>query len=165
VGKDASDSLVHHERLLDQLKDLSRTLGLKEHITFTGGVSDQELHQLVSGADLLVFPVIPIPGDVEGFGIVILEGAIHGVPTVASRSGGIPDAVEEGKSGVLVEPENWPEMISAVSDLLSDPAARKQLGEYAAERARSEFSWQVIGERYSTFFETIMKKGSSHAED
>ncbi len=153
VGADASDSLAHHEKLLDQLQAQTRELGLDGNVSFTGKVSDAALQTLLSKADLLVFPVIPIPGDVEGFGIVVLEGAVQGVPAVASRIGGIPDAVEEGQSGLLVEPENWTEMTQTVQELISDPEKRIEMGRRAAERAKNEFRWEAIGRKYIRFFE------------
>ena len=76
--------------------------------------------ELYYASDLFVMPVIPVAGDVEGFGIVFLEAALAGTPAVASRIGGIPEAVEDGVSGVLVEPANWDEYIKEIGALVKE---------------------------------------------
>jgi phosphatidylinositol alpha-1,6-mannosyltransferase len=148
VGEDATASLVHLERMRERIEAKVREMGLGEHVKLMGGVGQEELVRLFRRADVFVMPGLDIPGDVEGFGIVILEAALAGVPTVATRVGGVPEAVEEGKTGLLVEAGNWEGMAGAVGKLLSDEGLRRKLGEAAAERARERFSWEVIVGEY-----------------
>lgn len=104
VGDDASDALrggagSERERILEA----ASSGGLASHVRLVGRLTDAELAAIYSCANLHVFPVVDLPGDIEGFGMVALEAAARGVPTVGYAVGGIPDAVESGVSGELVE--------------------------------------------------------------
>ena len=61
------------------------------------------LHDLNFSADLMVFPVLDMNNDVEGFGMVAVEAAAHGIKTIAFNVGGVSDAIKEGESGCLIE--------------------------------------------------------------
>lgn len=148
VGEDATESLAHPERLLAQIKARVTARGLADHVRFPGRVSDPELWQWYELADLFVLPVIPVAGDVEGFGIVLLEANLQHTPVVASRIGGIPDAVVDGKTGRLVEPGDWDALRDCITGLLRDEELRRMMGEAGYQRAAREFAWSVIGREY-----------------
>jgi phosphatidylinositol alpha-1,6-mannosyltransferase len=93
-------------------------LGLAANVCNVGTCSDAMLSAVYRAASVHVFPVIPVPGDVEGFGMVALEAAAHGLPTVAFDVGGIADAVGEGESGYLVESGDYAAFASRVVELL-----------------------------------------------
>jgi phosphatidylinositol alpha-1,6-mannosyltransferase len=78
--------------------------------------------------------------DVEGLGVVFLEAAATGLPVVAGNSGGAPDAVRDGETGVVVDGESVDAVADAVSELLSDPTRAKAMG--AAGRTWVEQNWQ-----------------------
>jgi phosphatidylinositol alpha-1,6-mannosyltransferase len=92
-----------------------------------------------------VFPVKDIPGDVEGFGMVALEAAAHGLPTVAFGAGGVPDAVADGVSGSLVPAGDYPQMAACIDRYLAgdwgsvSPASCVAFAE--------DFAWPGYGER------------------
>ena len=155
AGADATQSLVHKERLLDVLKRRVSGLKLDSSVQFTGPVTDLELSALYEHADIFVMPVIPVEDDVEGFGIVLLEAARHRLPSVSTRCGGIPDAVIDGVTGYLVEPKSWGDMTRVITDLLENNERRSAMGEAARRRAGQEFSWDVIGRQYDDFFRQI----------
>lgn len=159
AGGDATASLAHAERLLDRLQERVGALGLGECVRLLGTVSDADLRELYHVADLFVLPAIPVPGDSEGFGIVFLEAALAKTPAVATRLGGIPDAVEPGQSGVLLDPGDWEGLTRAVSALLEDEGGRKKLGASARQRVLDSFTWPVIVRQYADFIETV----ASHA--
>src|SRR5690625_7613993 len=71
-----------------------------------GRLSEVDLSRLYRGADLFVMPNIPVEGDMEGFGVVMLEAGLSGLPVVASSLEGILDVVEEGNNGHLIESGN-----------------------------------------------------------
>jgi glycosyltransferase involved in cell wall biosynthesis len=77
---------------------------------------------------------------VEGFGLVFLEAAACGLPSVGGRSGGIPDAIEDGKSGWLVSPTDTAEIAAAVARVLGDPGLRRAAAERCLARA-PDASW------------------------
>lgn len=159
AGGDATSSLSHAERLLEPLRARVSELDLDEHIRLPGKVSDADLNSLYYASDLFVMPVIPVEGDVEGFGIVFLEAALAGTPSVASRIGGIPDAVEHGVSGMLVEASDWDEYISVIGDLLEDVDKTAELGRTARDRVLHRFTWEIISGEYADFIHSMTVSG------
>ena len=109
---------------------------------------DAELLRLYFNAHVFVLPVLELPGDIEGFGIVFLEAGLAGVPSVATATGGIPDAIVDGQTGLLVPPGDTAALQSAVLRLLQDDDLRQRLGQQAANRARHELNWDNIIDRY-----------------
>ena len=92
-------------------------------------------------ADVHIFPFRQLPNDPEGFGMVAIEAATHGLPTVAFATGGIVDAVSENISGHLIEPGNYKEFASAVLDVLSNgKAMRNTCIEFS-----NNFDWILFG--------------------
>jgi len=148
VGGEAKASLIHHERILDQLQEAIRRGGHEDRALILGRLSDADLEQVYRRADVFVLPCRDDPHDVEGFGIVILEAALHGVPSVATRCGGIPDAIADQHTGVLVPAGDAAAMADAIGDVLCDPARRRQLGDQARQRTLTEFTWDAIAARY-----------------
>lgn len=165
VGGDASESLVHRERLLEQLQSLVKEKGLEGHVCFTGQVSDEALAGFYERADLFVLPVVPLTDDLEGFGIVILEAALHGVPAVATRTGGIPDAIADGKTGMLLACGDYPAMLAAILDCLQNIQKRKAMGVCARRRAVTDFSWQVISRQYFHFLVSMARRAKPEGKD
>lgn len=92
-------------------------------------------------------PSIEVDGDVEGFGIALAEAGAHGVPVVAGRSGGVPDVVEDGDTGVLVTPGDLDDLTTAFVSLLDDHARRRALGDRARVRVFEELRIDRQGAR------------------
>lgn len=80
---------------------------LQQHVMLLGNTNDQTLSDAYFAADVFIFPALNLPGDVEGFGMVALEAAAHGLPTFAFNVGGINDAVAEGISGYLAQSDDY----------------------------------------------------------
>lgn len=131
-------------------------LGLQNHVLLVGWAPRKDLVGFYHACDLFILPAILIPGDIEGFGIVLLEANAAEKPVVAAEIGGIPDAVKNGVSGILVEPGNWAAMTRSVLHLLRDEAYRETLGKQGRLRAESEFDWKVIGNRYRALLNLIV---------
>ncbi len=93
--------------------------------------------------------------DAEGFGIVMIEGAAAGRPSVATRVGGIPDAVEDRKSGILLDPGDYDSITRAVVGLLRDHETRQIMGEFAQRRARENFSIESVARQYGQLFHSL----------
>lgn len=134
--------------LLEVLVD---ELGLRQRVDFKGSVEGQEKWRLLRNADVFVMPsryepAFPWPWQ-ESFGIAFAEAAAFGVPAVGSRSGGIPDAVIDGKTGILVPEESPQDLADALTFLHRNPETRKQMGGAARERAR-QFSPKTIAARF-----------------
>ena len=150
IGEDAQESLIHREggSMRTRIENAVRAQNLSEQVKLLGKVSDAQLREWYFASHLFILPVIEIPGDAEGFGIVFSEAALAGVPIIASRSGGVVDAVEDGVSGQLVPPGDYPALVGAISDLLRDEARRVRMGQAAGERARRLFAWDTVVPQY-----------------
>jgi glycosyltransferase involved in cell wall biosynthesis len=125
---------------------------LEDRVRLVGRVTEEELIQLYRAADLLVLPALALTTDIEGFGTVIIEAAAAGTPCVASRAGGIPDAVEDGKAGILVEPGDYKTMSQAIVTLLRDDDLRQTMAAHARQRAQEKFDWSNLAHRYEQLF-------------
>lgn len=83
----------------------------------------------------------------EGFGIVFLEAAACGVPQVAGASGGAAEAVEDGKTGLVVDPKSVEQTAVAIRRLIADPAERERMGKAARRRACDDFSYDSLAQQ------------------
>jgi phosphatidyl-myo-inositol dimannoside synthase len=152
VGNNPSESLTHRDDMMGQIKAVICAMGLLNHVQLRGAVDDNEVIKLYQACDVVVLPALAETDDVEGFGIVLLEAAAAGKPAVATRVGGIPDAIEHEKTGVLVNAGDYEGLAQAVLSLLNDPLARGKMGRVARQRAEKEFGWEEIVDRYETAF-------------
>jgi phosphatidylinositol alpha-1,6-mannosyltransferase len=129
------------KRLLKAIDDTSENT-----VTFLGTVGDEVLWNCYAAAETLVFPLIRVSGDVEGFGMVAIEAAASGTPTVAFPVGGVVDAVADGVNGVLVNEGNYQAFADAVVSIC-------QGGPPGAESCRAHaenFSWPAHGQKLLT---------------
>ncbi|TSC72438.1 MAG: group 1 glycosyl transferase [Parcubacteria group bacterium Gr01-1014_38] len=116
--------------------------GVRDAVTLLGNASDDNVRRALAVADLFALTPLDLPDDREGFGIVYIEAAAMGKPAVASRTGGIPEAVLDGKTGILVAPGDAHATAGALRELLTDDARRARLGAAARARADTEFHWK-----------------------
>jgi phosphatidyl-myo-inositol dimannoside synthase len=123
------------------LRARAEALGLASCVHFAGVPVEDELPAVYRMADVFVMPSRPEGADTEGFGIVYLEAGACGVPVVGGRSGGVPDAVDDGRTGLLVDPQDPGAIAEAVARLLLDCGLAKRMGEEAQRRARTEWTW------------------------
>ena len=126
-------------------------LGLKGRVFLPGFISDESmLAAAFREARLFV-----LPSEYEAFGLVLLEALAQGTPIVASRVGGIPEFIEDGKSGLLVPPEDRAALIAAFGRLWEDEALRQQLGEYGRDQTVPRFSWERVVDRLVNVYREV----------
>ena len=133
--------------LEDELKQRVEQLGISDHVKFCGRVSDSERAALLQRADLFVMPCRAVGDSVEGFGIVYIEAAMFGLPSLAGRVGGAGDAVIDGETGLLCDGEDGDDIRAKLLTLFADPALRQRMGERAKQRAEAELQWQTIARK------------------
>ena len=133
VGGDGPD----RERL-EQLRDESPA---RDAIRFLGPVTEDEKLECYEQCDVFAMPNRNEKGDVEGFGIVFLEANAFGKPVIGGRSGGAVDAIVDGKTGLLVDPNNVDLIAGAVIRLLTDSDESGRLGANGKTRVESDLSW------------------------
>jgi phosphatidyl-myo-inositol dimannoside synthase len=157
VGDNPTESLTHRDDVAGEVHALALKLGLDKQVRLLGALSDEDLVKAYQACDLVVLPALDLNDDVEGFGIVALEAAAAGKPIVATRVGGIPDAVEDGKSGILVAPRDYTGLSQITADLLDDSESRSLLGQYGRCRVAQEYSWPRIAARYEEVFDAARR--------
>jgi glycosyltransferase involved in cell wall biosynthesis len=143
----------------DEIARAARESGTSDALWLAGSVSDQRLLDLLGSSDVFVMPNIVVPGNVEGFGIVAIEAAASGLPVVAARLEGIPDAISEGQNGSLVEPEDSAAYVEELSVLIADEAERRRRGEQGRAFTEQHCSWPQIIAEYVTLFGELLEQG------
>src|SRR5262249_22181566 len=119
------------------LKDMARKCGLEEMVEFRGHVSDREKWRVLGSADVFAMASrFKLMEQHEGFGIAFVEANIFGVPAIGTRTGGIPDAIVDGETGVLVEPESPVGLANALEELYRNAEMRHRMGASGRHRAR-----------------------------
>ncbi len=109
-------------------------------VTWLSASSGEEKWLWLAAADVFVLPGRDEGGDIEGFGIVYLEAAAAGIPSIAGNSGGAPEAVLHEKTGLIVDGTSVSDIASALRRLLENRELRERLGKQATERVRTDFS-------------------------
>ena len=129
---------------LPQLELLKQQLNLGDAVRFLGAVSDDELPALYNAADLYVGASRRHDLLVEGFGISLVEASACGLAVVGGRAGGVPDAVRDGETGILVDPDDPAAVAAGVNELLANPDQRKQLGTAGREAVKTYYNWDRV---------------------
>lgn len=143
VGDAPRDALHAETQTPHSIQMAAKQAGVGGNLRFIGTISDYRvLGSIYCAANVHVFPVRDIPGDPEGFGMVAVEAAAHGLPTVAFATGGVIDAVADGKSGCLIASGDYVAFAQAVQLLL---AGRGILRESCMAFA-AQFTWPLFGE-------------------
>jgi phosphatidylinositol alpha-1,6-mannosyltransferase len=131
------------------LRRLAHGFGVAEHVVFTGGVPGDELPAHHALADVFAMPCRTRGAglDVEGLGIVYLEASSTGVPVVAGRSGGAPETVRDGETGVVVDGWDLGAIAATVGDLLADPDRAARMGEAGRRWVVDNWQWNTKAQR------------------
>ncbi len=126
------------------LESLAREHGVGDRVHFLADMSDVDLPLAYAMAEVYVGVSRLTARDVEGFGIALLEASASGKPVVAGRSGGMPDAVREGETGLLVDPEDAESVARTIEALLEDPARGRALGAAGRRAVESFYNWPRV---------------------
>jgi glycosyltransferase involved in cell wall biosynthesis len=139
----------------DRFENLAGTQGLGERVHFAGDVGDADLPRYYRLADLHLFPST---GGAESFGLVCLEAAASGIPTIASSLSGVRTVVLDGETGLHVSPGSATQLADAIRMALERPELRRALGESARRRAAAEFNWDArVDQLERTYQRTIAR--------
>jgi glycosyltransferase involved in cell wall biosynthesis len=125
--------------------DAAGRAGVAGRVHLLGHVDPLARAQVLGGSDIFVQPNVPVVGDMEGFGLVVVEAAMTGTPVVAARLEGISDAVADGETGVLVAPGDARAWIAALMPLIGDPAGTARSGRRFGRRAAELYSEEQMG--------------------
>lgn len=154
IGEDAVDAL--HSRAgseRERIVAAARQAGVEHRLLFLGRRDEATLTAAYQACDVHIFPVVALPGDVEGFGMVALEAAAHGLPTVAFDVGGVPDAVQSGRTGRLVSHADYQTLGEAVIRQLAQGRDQRAIADCRAFAAAK--SWPIFAERLRDLLSTL----------
>lgn len=147
VGSDPKDAMAHQIGYRKTVLSCLQEEALEERVILMGSVSEETLISLYQHCQVLILPVIPVEGDVEGFGMVATEAAAAGKPVVAFDQDGIGDAVVHGVTGLLIPPGDYKAMTSALFSIIRQehhlPLVRKDL--------EKQFGWPALIDQYKQF--------------
>jgi phosphatidylinositol alpha-1,6-mannosyltransferase len=129
--------LPHFERL-------ARELGVADAMRFLGAIPDADLPAVYNAADLYVGASRRHELLVEGFGISLVEASACGLAVVGGRSGGVPDAVRDGETGILVDPEDPRAVAAGITELLGDAERRRRLGAAGRRAVETFYNWDRV---------------------
>ncbi len=139
-----------------EFEALAQAAGVADHVRFTGVVPSEQLPAVYNLADLFVLVSrTAADGDTEGYGIVVQEAALCGVPAVVSQGCGLTEAIREGVTGVSVPPESPGETASAIIALLDDEAGRRAMGAVARETAAGT-TWAQRAADYDALLRSLV---------
>ncbi|GAA1887696.1 glycosyltransferase family 4 protein [Actinomadura bangladeshensis] len=131
------------------LERLASSLGVRRSVVFTGGVSWEELPAHYDAGDVFAMPCRTRRRglDVEGLGIVYLEASATGLPVIAGDSGGAPDAVLDGETGLVVPGRSVARIADALTALLTDPSRARAMGDQGRAWVEREWRWEIQAAR------------------
>ena len=150
IGEEPRQALMKGGSLMERINRSLTESGLQDSVRFLGSRShdDPEISEAYFAADVHIFPVQDRPGDNEGFGMVAIEAAAHGLPTVAFVAGGVGDAVSDDITGYLVPPGRVHEFSRAVKRSLD----HSRLGGRELSAFAQDFEWYHFGEHLRRVF-------------
>jgi phosphatidylinositol alpha-1,6-mannosyltransferase len=131
----------------DRRRDLeaqARGSGVGDRVRFLEAVPDADLPALYNLATLYLGVSRRTESMVEGFGISLVEASASGVPVIAGRSGGIPDAVKDGETGLLVDSEHPTPVVRAIRELLENPERARNLGQGGRLAVEQYYNWTRV---------------------
>jgi len=134
---------------VEKLEELAEKV--KEHVIFTQFIPHNEIHKWLQMADLLV-----VPSEAEPFGLVNVEAMAVGTPVIATNSGGIPEIIDDGKTGILIQPDRIQgELISRIESLILSPANMKKMGVESVRKVRAHFTWAHTAKRQLALYRKL----------
>lgn len=145
--------IVGKGREEERLKEIILKKGLQNSVIFSGYVPENQLPDYYNLCDIFILPnriteKSALRGDYEGFGIVFLEAGACGKPVIGGRSGGVAESIQDGVTGILVDPHSVEDISRAIRSLLEDSELRRKMGEAGRKRAEEKFDWKVLSNRF-----------------
>lgn len=137
----------------ERLRALARKLRIEEAVVFLGYIPDKALPKLYQAADVFVLPSI-----YEGMPFTVLEALASGLPVVATKAGGIPEVIDDGKNGFLVSPMDYQGLADKVLYLLENPKHAREMGFMGRKRVEERFSWHEVAKQVLEVYNEVLAK-------
>ncbi len=147
-----------------QLESTARDAGIGDRVTFAGAVTHAEIKRLMSDADVVLAPSVVTPsGDRDSGIIVVKEAAASSVPSVGTYHGGIPEIIEDGKTGFLVDEHDVEALADRLQRLLGDEALRRRFGEAARAKMEREYDIATRVAELETIYDEVVRQHARRA--
>jgi glycosyltransferase involved in cell wall biosynthesis len=156
AGVDAHLMLVGDGPMEGALRARAEELGLGAWVHFAGYCAAPErlFH---------AFDVFALTSRSEGMPLVVLEAAAAGLPVIATRVGGLPDVIDHGRTGMLVEAGDLAALVEGLSDLIANPERARLMGEAGRRRVDSEFTLRAMAQRYEQHYRELLAGSRARA--
>ena len=143
----------------DSLRAQVTEMGLSKTVTFAGYVDESELPSYYASCEVFVMPSFAAHRgeNVEGFGIAYLEANACGKPVIGGRTGGVPDAIAEGETGLLVDPLDVGDIRRAIMEILGNDSKARAMGLAGRKRVEIEYNWRSVSEKILELLERLSK--------
>lgn len=138
-----------------------RETKLESRVKPIGYMGDSTRDMLFYTCDIFVQPNIKIAGDMEGFGLSVIEAAYCGIPVIAANLEGLKDAIKDNQDGFLIETEDADGYVAKINELLADENYRKNFGQKARQFVIDNYSWERISKIYLEEIEKVVNKTSN----
>lgn len=148
----------------DRITEAIKNNHLDSTVKLLGRISDEDWKECYENADVFVMPNIHVDNDVEGFGIVAAEASLAGLIVVASNLDGIPDAIQHGRNGILVESEDEEAYCGVLQEIQQSLKEQKTVAEAYSKFTREHYSWSSICEEYRNEMKKMCTKGEERNE-
>ncbi|MEM8556554.1 MAG: glycosyltransferase family 4 protein [Bacteroidota bacterium] len=145
----------------EAIRQAAAQAGVSDRLRLLGRVPEADLATLLRGADVFVMPNVQVEGDMEGFGVVMLEAGLCELPVVAAALEGIQDVVADAENGFLVPPEDPAAFAEQIRVLIRDRELRDLLGERARAYVMASFSWPAVARRTVRHLQDLVATGST----
>lgn len=147
--------IVGKGNYVDHYKMLTRSMGLVDNVKFMGLKQGEELATFYNSSAVLALPSY---NRAEGFGMVLTEAQACGTPVVGTMIGGIPYAVKDGETGILVNPKDPKMLADALLKIMTNENLLKEMGKKGCKRVREEFSWEKSSDKMFNILNEEMEK-------
>lgn len=144
-GVDLQYAIVGTGKRRDALKKLAQELGIADAVRFVGSVPDDDLPALYNAAEVYLGVSRHSEGTrIEGFGVALAEAAASGIPVIAGRSGGLAEAVQDGETGLVVDPDEPEAVGQALGRVLGDQLFARRLGLAGRKAVETFYNWDRV---------------------
>lgn len=147
--------LIGDGPLFPAMKNLVKSLGVIETVKFTGAIPNDEVAVRIREFDIFVMPSV---GEGDIFGVAAVEAMATGLPVVATRVGGLPEVVEDGKTGKIVEPADVDSLVRGLESYILSETLRIEHGKQGRIKAEKNYNWLQNAGMMETLYQKIMEK-------
>jgi len=148
-------TVVGEGPLKSEFQNLANTLGMAEHIVFTGGLSNSRIPEILRSHSIAILP----SDGPEGLGLVSIEALGCECAVVASNFPAIRDVITDGESGLLVNPADSDSLAEKIILLLDSPTYARQIARNGRQKVLEKFDWSIVGQEYRRVLRVIIGLG------